>query len=58
MESIPFEINPEFKREKRSYEIQYYFMGCTQADFRWQTCIGPDCSTSYDVDSGEFWHAM
>lgn len=58
LDAIPVELDPEVEQEKRLYNMRYVFTDCTHANFWWQTCIGPDCSASYSLDTGEFWHDM
>ena len=58
---IPPELDPSHKWTLRESVIRYQVVGpegqCN-ATFGWLRCRGPDCGSSYDVNAGEFWHAM
>lgn len=53
---IPAPLDPGKTWKHPNSAIRYSVSGCN-ARFHWLRCNGPDCASSFEVESGDFWHA-
>ena len=53
---IPTPLDPGKTWEHPNSAIRYTVSGCS-ARFHWLRCNGPDCASSFEIESGELWHA-
>lgn len=59
IKAIPKELDPLSNWETPVYVIRYHIKDtddACSASFSWRRCGGPDCSSRFDVETGDIWH--